>query len=525
VSFGVSRVVEPIDVELTVPLSVAGRATRRQSAWFLVRLVHARLNDPRDPLVRRDDLLGRVTEAVNIRMMVSRAFRELEDAGVVVGWGEDAERDPRFLPRERRGRGPFWIPASEAARVRCLVGGRPATTTEIGEFLGTRTTTDGIESAVARPDPPTVWFRYLAAGRAMREGRPLDGALDGRAGALSHLRAAARDTASEARSAFAALSEAMVWRRLGDYDQARTLLRRLRSRRRSSRVFGDAYLEAMSTLIEAWCAHDQRDTTRAQALLDQMIEGEERAALVRYHPLVRCERHNLAGLLARSRSLAAEDPARAATEGRAALAHLDAAFAAALESTTDDSIQRVASNLGVTVWLTRSPSDDPRTTRASAIQWIALSEWLIRGAGGGGLHNAWNAVALMRIARGAWDGVRRPSAAEFRSRRPPSPAEIARDAGPYGEALTPDLWPARWAEVAALRLARHDAGEHRYSRPQICGLLFERAWFALADGAEDEAAEAVSRLRRRAVELVESDRDFFLRDLLPLLPEEFAEVD
>jgi len=513
---------EPIDVELTPPLSVAGRATRRQSVWFLVRMAHARLSDPRDPLVRRDDLLGRITEAANIRMMVSRAFRELENAGVVVGWGEDAERDPRFLPRDKRGRGPFWIPAMEAARVRCLVGGRPATEGEIREFLGSRTTPDGAESAVVRSDPPAAWFRYLAAGRAMREGRPLDGALDGRAGALSLLRAAAGESGSEARQAFAALSEAMVWRRLGDYDQARALLRRLRSRRRASRVFGDAYLEAMSTLIEAWCAHDQRDTPRAQALLDSMIDGEERAALVRYHPLVRCERHNLAGLLARSRALGA-DPTTAAREGRAALAHFDAAFAAALESTTDDSIQRVAANLGVTVWLLRHLSDDPGAARAGAIRWIAMSEWLIRGAGGGGLHNAWNAVTLMRIARGEWDGVRRPSADAFRSRRPPPPSEIAREAGPYGAALTPDIWPARWAEVAASRLARHDAGEHRYSGPQVCGLLFERAWFALADGAEDEAAEAITRLRRRVGELAESDRDFFLRDLLSLLPAEYAE--
>lgn len=517
---------EPIHVELTPPLTVAGRPTRRQTVWFLARLIQARLNDPRDPLVRRDDLLGRVTEAANIRMMISRAFRELEEAGVSVGWGEDSERDPRFLPRERRGRGPFWIPAAEAARARCLVDGRPATEAEIAEFLGTRAAADLAGANAVRPDPPVAWFRYLAAGRAMREGRPLDGARDGRAGALSHLRAAARESGSEARSAFAALSEAMVWRRLGDYDQARKLLNRLRARRRSSRVFGDAYLEAMSILVEAWCAHDQRDGARAQALIDSMVEGEERTSLVRHHPLVRCERHNLAGLLARSRALALmpSERAGAAIEGRAALAHLDAAFAAALESTTDDSIQRVAANLGVSVWLLRELDGDPPAARLGAIQWIAMSEWLIRGAGGGGLRNAWNAVALMRVARGEWDGVRRPSLAAFHARKAPSPAEIAREAGPYGSALTPDLWPERWADAAALRLARHDAGEHRYSGPQICGLLFERAWFALADGAEDEAIEAIARLRRRAEELVDADRRFFLVDLLSLLPEEFAEV-
>lgn len=518
-----------IDIELTAPQTLNGRKLRHQSLWFLVRLYHAHAVAPMAPLVRQDDLRGHVSEAANVRMVISRAFRDLEGAGVRVGWGEPADRDPRFLNADRRSQGPFWIQAADARRIRCLVHGEPAVEDDIRAFLGLR-------EGNAQPLPGAgtghfpfeslnFWRFFFGAGQAMREGRLVDPMVQAvvRPGALAGLRAAHGEAQGDTQRAFATLNEALVWRRLGDYDQARTLLRRLKAHRRQSHIIGNDYLEAMERVIAAWCAYDQRDHEQAEGWLRSMTEGDVCAAVLRHHPMIRFEWHNLSGLLKRSRALSALAARRpeATLEAHGALDHFDRAFAAALESMTAEPVQRVAANLGITLWLLRrcglgdAGEDD---ARAQAIRWIALSEWLSRTVGTE-MHTAWNAIMLMRIARSAGEGEMAPSLAAFQRQTPLLPADLFAMAEPFGEAFSPAGWPARWADAAALRIAKHDRGEHRYSRVQLCGLLFESAWFALRDGEEDTALKAVERLHHLLPELAPEDRAFFLRDCLPTLPD------
>lgn len=519
---------DPLVIELTAPQTLNGRRLRHQSLWFLVRLLWARIEDPDAPLVRRDDLLGHVSEAANARMLVSRAFRDLDAVGVRLGWGERADRDPRFLNPDRRSQGPFWLSAADAARIDCRVGDAPAGEDDIRAFLGLdggRGMPPGPTAGLLPPESLRFWRAFLGATVAMREGRLADlthRATTG-AGALGGLRSAQAEARGDFQRAFATLGEAMVWRRLGDHSLAHKLLRRLRTHRRQSRIIGNDYLEAMEGLVAAWCAYDQRDLRRAEALLAEVGEGEARAALLRHHPLVRYEWHNLAGLLRRAQALAAVAGNRpqATAEAHLALEHFDHAFAAALESTATDPVQRVAANLGITLWLLRRAGlgdGDEAAARDSAVRWIALSEWLSR-TGGTQLHSAWNAIALMRIARAGVPVT--PDPAPHRRHRPLTIAEMTELAEPFGDAFSPEDWPRGWGEAAALRIARHECGEHRYSRAQLCALLFERAWFALNDGAEEDAVVALDRLRAALPLLPDTDRRYFASECLSLLPEEF----
>jgi hypothetical protein len=518
-----------LDIELTAPQTLNGRKLRHQSLWFLVRLHHAHAEAPSAPLVRQDDLRGHVSEAANVRMVISRAVRDLEAAGVRVGWGEPAGRDPRFLNADRRSQGPFWIRVEDARRIRCLVHGEPAGEGDIRVFLGLgegrAQSLPGAGTGAFPFEPLNFWRFFFGAGQAMREGRLVDPTIRAALGpgALAGLRAAHGEAHGDTQRAFATLNEALVWRRLGDYDQARARLRRLKAHRRQSHVIGNDYLDAMERVIAAWCAYDQRDLASAESWLASMAEGEERAAVLRHHPQIRFEWHNLSGLLHRGRALTALAARRpeAMAEAHRAFDHFDRAFAAALESMTAEPVQRVAANLGFTLWLLRGcgigdVAEDE--ARAQAVRWIALSEWLSRTAGTE-LHTAWNAIVLMRIARDAANLGREPPMAAFRRFRPRAPGELFAAAEPFAEAFAPAVWPARWADAAALRVALHDRGERRYSKVQLGGLLFEGAWHALGDGEEDAALAALARLNRLLPDLAEPDRAFFLRDCLPLLPD------
>lgn len=125
-----------LSIELTSPQSVNGRRAAFQSLWLLARMQHAHATGA--GVVRLADLRGEVSDASTLRMVVSRAFRDFKAWGIEVGWGEDMQREPRFLNAERRSQGPFWLPAAEAKRVRVLVEGRAATAAEVASFLGLR---------------------------------------------------------------------------------------------------------------------------------------------------------------------------------------------------------------------------------------------------------------------------------------------------------------------------------------------------------------------------------------------------
>ena len=92
-----------LSIELTSPQSVNGRRAAFQSLWLLVRMQHAHNGGTGDAgVVRLADLRGEVSDASTLRMVVSRAFRDFKAWDIDVGWGEDTQREPRFLNAERR---------------------------------------------------------------------------------------------------------------------------------------------------------------------------------------------------------------------------------------------------------------------------------------------------------------------------------------------------------------------------------------------------------------------------------------
>ncbi|MBW8720091.1 MAG: hypothetical protein JF629_30765, partial [Variovorax paradoxus] len=164
----------PLSIELTSPQSVNGQRAAFQSLWLLARMKHA--HDAEGGLVRLADLRGEVSDASTLRMVVSRAFRDFKAWNIEVGWGEDKQREPRFLNAERRSQGPFWLPPAEAKRVRMLVGGRAATPAEVASFLGLRSRR-ARAAATGSPPPDAVhlqdaafWKQLVASQQAARQG-------------------------------------------------------------------------------------------------------------------------------------------------------------------------------------------------------------------------------------------------------------------------------------------------------------------------------------------------------------------
>ncbi|UNK02324.1 hypothetical protein MMB19_23680 [Ralstonia insidiosa] len=240
-----------------------------------------------------------------------------------------------------------------------------------------------------------------------------------------------------------------------------------------------------------------------------MADAEPGRSLLRYHPQIRFEWNNLSALIERARLLYA-DTADVAPEVRGQtaqriVAQFETALAAALESQASDAVQQVAANLGMTCWLLRDALGNSATADGTtdAVRWLAMSEWqALRN--GGPLQSAWNAIALMRIAR-----ADAPHAAL-------TLADLRAQAGPFAEAFDARYWPQRWADVAALRLREHDSGRHRYGHVQVSGLLLELAWFANADGDHATTRTAMERLSETTQDLAPHDRAYFVQALKQL---------
>jgi hypothetical protein len=538
----------PLSIELTSPQTVDGRRAAFQSLWLLVRMRHA--HDTGAGVVRLADLRGEVSDASTLRMVVSRAFRDFKAWHVEVGWGEDTQREPRFLNAEKRSQGPFWLPSAQARRVRVLVGGRAATGTEVASFLGLRAR----KAAAAESPPPDAvhlhdaafWKQLVASQQAARQGRlmaPVAGGSssgstgngNGNGSALESIRLAGKLAATDFQRALVTLNEAMLWRRLGDNEQARRRLQALKKQRLAHHVAGNDYLGAMECIVSAWCAYTARDLPLAQSLLAGMADDAARGLVLRHHPDVRFEWCNLWALACRSRALglAADDKPAAAALAEESLRRFGEALAAAFESHSFDAAQHVAANMGMAAWLfdrvglTDLPTlahDGNADTTRRAVQWIAFSEWLCGHTDGQG-RSAWNAIYLMRIARGHCrpdESGTQPTLAQFRAQKPLDPAAVSRLAGPLADAFDATHWPARWVDVAQARLADHQAGRRRYPGLQHCSLLFEHAWYA-AHAGELKAAEASLGLLREALpQLVPSDRAYFTESWNDTLPAELV---
>ncbi|WGT64028.1 hypothetical protein [Variovorax paradoxus] len=533
----------PLSIELTSPQSVDGRRAAFQSLWLLARMKHA--HDAEGGLVRLSDLRGEVTDASTLRMVVSRAFRDFKAWNVEVGWGEDTQREPRFLNDERRSQGPFWLPAAEAKRVHLLVGGRAATSAEVASFLGLRSR----KKTSAEPGSPTppdavhlqdaaFWKQLVASQQAARQGRLMapvagsggEGAQP--ASALESIRLAGTLAATDFQRALVTLNEAMLWRRLGDNEQARRRLQALKQQRLAHHVAGNDYLGAMECIVSAWCAYTARDLPLAESLLGGMAGDAARGLVLRHHPDVRFEWCNLWALVCRSRALglAADDKPASAALAEEALRRFGEALAAAFESHSFDAAQHVAANMGMAAWLfdrvglsdlpALSHDGNADTTRR-AVQWIAFSEWLCGHTDGQG-RSAWNAIYLMRIARGHCRPEPEPTLAQFRAQNPLEPADISRLAGPLADAFDAAHWPPRWVDVAKARLADHLAGRRRYPGLQHCSLLFEHAWYAAHAGDLQAAEQSLGLLREALPQLVPSDRAYFTESWNDTLPAELV---
>ncbi len=535
-----------LSIELTSPQSVNGRRAAFQSLWLLVRMLHA--HEAGAGLVRLADLRGEVSDASTLRMVVSRAFRDFKAWDIEVGWGEDTLREPRFLNAERRSQGPFWLPAAEARRVRVLVDDRAATAAEVASFLGLRARK---AQAIGSPPPDAVhlqdaafWKQLVASQQAARQGRlmaPVAG--NGSTGgsnsadpqppsALESIRLAGTLAATDFQRALVTLNEAMLWRRLGDNEQARRRLQALKKQRLAHHVAGNDYLGAMECIVAAWCAYTARDLPLAQSLLGGMADDAARGLVLRHHPDVRFEWCNLWALVCRSRALglSADDKPAAAALAEESLRRFGEALAAAFESHSFDAAQHVAANMGMAAWLFDRVglSDLPAlaqhgnadTTRR-AVQWIAFSEWLCGHTDGQG-RSAWNAIYLMRIARGHCRPDKQPTLAQFRAQKPLDPAAVSKLAGPLADAFDATHWPARWVQVAQARLADHQAGRRRYPGLQHCSLLFEHAWYAAHAGDLKAAEQSLDLLREALPQLVPSDRAYFTESWNDTLPAELV---
>ena len=526
-------------IELTSPQSVNGRRAAFQSLWLLVRMRHA--HDAGAGIVRLADLRGEVSDASTLRMVVSRAFRDFKAWRIEVGWGEDTQREPRFLNAERRSQGPFWLPAAEAKRVRVLVEGRAATTAEVASFLGLRSRGSQVARTAGSPPPDAVhlqdaafWKQLVASQQAARQGRlmaPVAGENTG-GSALESIRLAGTLAATDFQRALVTLNEAMLWRRLGDNEQARRRLQALKKQRLAHHVAGNDYLGAMECIVAAWCAYTARDLPLAQSLLGGMAEDAARALVLRHHPDVRFEWCNLWALVCRSRALglSADDKPAAAALAEESLRRFGEALAAAFESHSFDAAQHVAANMGMAAWLfdrvglsdlPALAQDGNTDTTRRAVQWIAFSEWLCGHTDGQG-RSAWNAIYLMRIARGHCRPEKQPTLAQFRAQKPLDPAAMSKLAGPLADAFDATNWPARWVQVAQARLADHQAGRRRYPGLQHCSLLFEHAWYAAHAGELKAAEQSLALLREALPQLVPSDRAYFTESWNDTLPAELV---
>ena len=523
-----------IPVELTSPQTVNGQPAAYQSLWLLVRLQHAQRTAG---VVRLDDLRGQVSSASTLRMVVSRAFRDFKAWGLQVGWGEDQGREPRFLNAEGRSQGPFWLPAREARRLRLRVDGRAATATEVGSFLGlSARRAAGPGPAAAPPDAVHVqdaqfWQQLVAAQQAMRQGRWALPVQDGGgASALQAMRAAGALAGSDFQRALVTLNEALRWRRLGDDAQARKRVVALQRQRLAQHVAGHEYLGAMAAIVSAWCSYTARDLPLAQAQLEAIARDPAHAPLLRYHPHVRFEWSNLWALACRSRALAlaAQDRPAAMAHADESMQHFGRALAAAFESHSFDAAQHVAANMGMALWLFErvglAAGTDGSATQRRAIQWIAFSEWLSDQTEAQA-RSAWNAIYLLRIARGGCRCTADAPLSVFRALEPLPRGELARLAGSLAPAFAPAAWPTRWAEVARVRLDEHASGRRRYPGLQLCSLLFEHAWYTAHAGDLRAAAGSLAALRALLPQLVASDRAYFREVWNDELPAELLALE
>ncbi|KAI3590859.1 hypothetical protein D9X30_4344 [Cupriavidus sp. U2] len=535
-----------VAIDLSGPYRVGEHAARYQSVWLLARIWLAASRDHEDlgaPTVR-----ARFSDAANVRMIVSRAFADFAQWGVPVGWGHDKAIGISALRTDGRSRGPFWMSAATAERLRFTAHGKPLGTAGVARWLGQSPAGDTTPAAEASGEGLQYVMRDMAFWRHLTQA--MRGAQDGFAGVLDHgvaesFRAAQRTAADDFQQALSLLKESLAWRRSDRLDKSRAALRRFERIVVAGGV--NAALPtfaAMAHVVRAWEHYARGQLDAAQRELGRLSGDAELRPVVRYNPRIRFETLNLEALVHKSIALRPEAPhGRARTDragpaaaqtsatqrqdaARQALDAFAGALQAAYEADSVDAVQHAAANIGWSLWLfwryrlvdvarEMAPGDVQR----QAMRWLGLSEWICDrfGVGGG---SAWNTIFLLRVARGSVSDGAPASLAAFRALQPLTMAAAIDALRPFHAPFAPAKGFVRWSSVAAFALEEHDAGHACYNALQLANLLLELAWYLTHEqGASAQAYGAIERLATQLGALRAAERGFFHSEIRGFPPE------
>lgn len=510
-----------IQIDLDRPLLVDGKPARNQSVWLLLRVWYAQRTG--EGAVPGSSLQARYPGNANLRMFVSRAFRDFAAWGVEVGWGGAIDLPPALLNDSRRSQGPFWMTQAQADRVLCRHGAAPASLDLVANFLGLSgqvpPRADLLQYVTQEGD---YWNHLTQAMRLARDGM----ATTGMNWAASY-RAADRTALDDFQRALAILKESLAWRRHGNVRRSEAALNRLGKILQSEAV-GPSMptLSAMASVATAWNSYARGDIRQSHAGLDRLAADQFLAPVIRYNPRVRFEYLNLRALLHKGSALEdkSADRVMRMNEAEKAISVLSEALQAAYEADSVEAAQDVAANIGWTLWLFWQQrllavinDQDVHSIQGTSLRWLGLSEWICDRFGVGG-SSAWNTVFVLRIARGGCDD-RSGDVKRFQSQSP-LPVEKMLDAvKPFEAAFSRAKGYADWSNVAAFTLEENDAGRVFYGAHQVANLLLEFVWFRThSKGLSREVFAAVERLAHIVQGLGPGQRRFF-RESLKALPE------
>jgi hypothetical protein len=524
-----------VDIDLSGPYRVGEHAARYQSVWLLARIWLAASRDRED--LGAATVRARFADAANVRMIVSRAFGDFSRWGVPVGWGHDKAIGISALRADGRSRGPFWMSAATAGRLRFTAHGKPLGAAGVARWLGQAPAGEAAPAAGTSSKGLQYVMRDMAFWRHLTQA--MRGAQDGFAGVLDHgvaesFRAAQRTAADDFQQALSLLKESLAWRRSDRLDKSRAALRRFERIVVAGGV--NAALPtfaAMAHVVRAWEHYARGELDAAQRELARLSGDAELRPVVRYNPRIRFETLNLEALVHKSIALRPDGPqaaqASAVQRQDAARAALDAfagALQAAYEADSVDAVQHAAANIGWSLWLfwqyrlvDMAREMAPGDVQRQAMRWLGLSEWICDrfGVGGG---SAWNTIFLLRVARGSVSAGPAASLAAFRAGQPLTVAAAIDALRPFHAPFAPAKGFVRWSSVAAFALEEHDTGRVAYNALQLANLLLESAWYLTHEqGASAQAYEAMERLATQLGALRAAERGFFHSEIRAFPPE------
>lgn len=210
-----------IQIDLGRPLLVNGIPARNQSVWLLLRVWYAQKTG--EVFVPASSLQARYPGSTNLRMFVSRAFRDFATWGIEVGWGNSIDLPPALLNSSCRSQGPFWITQAQADMVLCRRGEEPASLDLVASFLGLKgyipRRADLLQYVTQDGD---YWNHLTQAMRLARDGMTTTGM----SWAASY-RAADRTALDDFQRALAILKESLAWRLHGNVRRSEAALKRL----------------------------------------------------------------------------------------------------------------------------------------------------------------------------------------------------------------------------------------------------------------------------------------------------------